>query len=369
MTSIVKRIIPASIIFLLFGGWSTLSLYNKGFIKNGFELGWIGFTDLKIDRFNAVVITLLLFVQIYYVFRAYDILSKAEIKSSFVLEIIIVLKVLYGLFYDAGFVFNLLQLLAFIGFGSAIQTIKKSRVISRRYIFSVMLILLYFTDLAVLSMNTGGRGHLFIPLVIFLASFRFKRRKFQVLLMVLLSLLLIQATFLKFDLQGDEWTVGLFFLLGRVKQMDSVYWVLQHPNSWRLSEYGLPFRMFEAMDYLNVINEIDIEKWLYSRKFSGDGGFAVHPFAEFIWTTKSLLLSCIFTVLLFEYTLFAIRLLKQHFKLIVFIGWYLLALVLLKPESLVIVGMYLFKYVPLLMVFNLFYEFTKTNIRQTYTDK
>lgn len=369
MTSTAKRIIPAGFVFMLFGGWSTLNLYIKGFVKNGFEYGWIGFTDLKISSFNALVILLLLFVQVYYVFRAYSILSKAEMKSSITLEIIIVLKILYGLFYDAGFVFNLLQLLAFIGFGSAIHTIKKSRVISRRYIFSVMVIMLYFTDLAVLSLNTGGRGHLFIPLVILLASFRFKRRKFQILLLVLLSLLLVQATFLKFDIQGDEWRIGLNFLLGRVNQMDSVYWVLQSPNSWHLAQYGLPFRMFESMDYLNVINEIEIEKWLYSRIFSGDGGFAVHPFAEFIWTTKSLFLSCIFTVLLFEYTLFTIRLLKQHFKLISFIGWYLLALVLLKPESLLIIGMYLFKYVPLLMVFNLLYESRKTNIGQTSTEK
>lgn len=369
MTSIVKRIIPASFIFLLFGGWSTFSLYNKGYIKNGFEFGWIGFTDLKIDSYNAVIILLLLFAQVYYVIRAFDILSKAKIKSSIIFEMAIVLKVLHGLFYDAGFVFNLLQLLAFIGFGSAIQTIKKSRVISGRYIFSVMVILLFFTDLAVLSINTGGRGHFFIPLLILLVSFRFKNGKFKALLIVLISLLLVKATFLKFDLQGDDWRAGLSFILGRVNQMDSVYWVLQHPNSWHLPEYGLPLRMFESMDYFNLIKEIDIEEWLYSQKFSGDGGFAVHPFAEFIWTTKSLLLSGVFMVLLFEYTLFTIRLLLQYFKLITFIGWYLLAFILLKPESLVVIGMYLFKYIPLLMVLNLFYEFTKTNIRQTSTGK
>lgn len=370
MISTLKRVIPGVFIFLLFGGWSTFQLVNKGYLENGFEFGWIGFTDLKLDNRNAIIMFLVLMIQVLYVIRAFVILSKAKIKTSIFLETIVIIKIIYGLIYSSGFIFNLLQLLAFIGFGSALQTTKTSRATSKRFIFSIIVIIMFFIDLAILSINSGGRGHLFIPLIILVASFRFKGGNFKaLLLMVIFSVLLVKATFLKFGLEGDEWRVALNFLLGRINQMDSVYWVLQHPNSWHLAEYGLPLRVFEAMDYLNWINEIEIEKWLYSRIFAGDGGFAVHPFSEFIWTTKSVYLSFIFMLLLFEYTLGTIRILIKHFKIVAFIGWYLLVFILLKPESLVIIGMYLFKYVPLLIVFNLVYESTKTNICQTPADK
>jgi len=310
-----------------------LQLINKGDVEFGFEIGWLGLTDLKLQNPKEFLVVSIVILLVQFLL-AYRLWAETKVRQStvrnvfFILMAFIYLVTLLSQVSD--FVFNLSNLYTNIGIGYFL--------LAKGKLNKIIFYGLYFTTQISQFFLTSGRGYLLIPLMMLL-WFVGNKIKIRTMLAsgILVFGLLFYLTRVKFE-NLDE-TLIMNFILGRFNQLDSLYIFYHHSDWLPLSNGFCGQRYFESIDYFGYFDSVNLDLILYNQVFAADlGGFAVHPFAELYWYLKS----TVFSIITYIFILFAIYKLVNYFnKRFDFVKLYIpliVILVFIKPESMVVVG-------------------------------
>jgi hypothetical protein len=163
-----------------------------------------------------------------------------------------------------------------------------------------------------------------------------------------------------FDDKGDYFSTMINSFLARLNGSQTLYWYFfdMHygPQVFASDRTDSLFFLFNSFvpGVFSVGNEIrqvsgmPVEQWLFWN-FTGlnaSGGFALPPFVEFIWATRSVLLGFFVTTIIFILFSCFFRLLVTHTRFgapcLVVLCFY----IFLKSESIAIMALYSIKYFP-----------------------
>lgn len=310
-----------------------LQLINKGDAEFGFEIGWLGLTDLKLQNpveFFTVSIVIL-FVQFLLASKlwAETNVRQSTIRSIFFISMAFIYLVTF-LSQVSDFVFNLCNLYTNIGIGYFLLTKGKWN--------KIIFYGLYFVTQILQFALTSGRGYLIIPLMILLWFFSNKiKTRIMVGSGVLIFGLLFYLTRVKFE-NLDE-TLIMNFILGRFNQLDSFYIFYHHSDWLPISNGFCGQRYFESIDYFGFFDSVNLDLILYNQVFAaGLGGFAVHPYAELYWYLKSTIFSMITYIFIIFFIYKLVIYLSSRFDFVKLYIPLIVMLVFIKPESMIVVG-------------------------------
>ncbi len=318
---------------LLSGILPLVQLIIKGDVELGFEIGWLGLTEMKLQNPSEffLVSSVILLLQFLFATKLWKetIVRETMVRNAFFVSVAFIYLITF-LSDFSDFLFNLCNLYTNIGIGYFLFTKSKfSKIIF--YVF-------YFTTQILQFSLTSGRGYLLIPVFILL-WFMSKKINFKLLFGsgLLIFCMLFYMTRVKFETLDDELLMN--FILGRFNQLDSLY-IFYHNPEWLPNSSGFwGQRYLESIDYLDYFESVNLDLILYNQVFAADlGGFAVHPFAELYWYSHSSIMSLLLYVLIMWIIFELVKYLSNKFQFVKLYVPVVAILVFVKPESMVVVG-------------------------------